>query len=245
MGRGEGWVGGCARTTGWGAGLCWRGEGRKMDPRMREDTGWGRALGKEGRDGLAGMARITGRGRVCVGGGRVSTRGHGMGRDGLAGLCSRGEGWVSACARTTGRGRICVRGGRDGLADARGQAMREDTEGGGMVFARGGYSRGWRREGGWVSACVRTREGVVGERGGMGPRIREDTGRGSGFVPRLRGGRVSTRGWRREDGSPHARGHGGGCWFLCLLLAIVRFPRGGRGSRGLIYEGAMRLYACQ
>ena len=97
--RGEGWVGGCARTTGWGR--CWGWEGKDGSPHAR-----GHGIG----GGFVPRLR----------GGRVSTRGHGGGRWCLRGKAIRGggggkRGWVSACARTTGRGRILVGGGRDGF----------------------------------------------------------------------------------------------------------------------------------
>ena len=272
------------------------GAGRGMDSSMSGGGGWGGgwvpafARTTEGRDGEGfGEGREGWVGAPRLHGGRVSTRGHGGGRS-----CSRGGGMGWRMREDTGRGRVLVRGGRDGLAPpafAGAGFRREDTGGAGrgMDSSMSGGG-GWG--GGWVPAFARTTEGRDGEGFGEG---RE------GWVgaPRLHGGRVSTRGWRRKegwvsacartrrgDGFLHKRGQGteaglcsrgegwvsacvfgrggspreggggkmgprmredteGGCWFLCLLLAIVRFPRGGRGSRGLIYEGAMRLYACQ
>ena len=88
---------------------------------------------------------------------------------------------------------------------------------------RGGY---WGGGEGWVPAYARTREGR-----GMGPRIREDTGRerdgsphtrghgkGEGWVPayartregRGMGPRIREDTGRERDGSPHTRGHGKG-----------------------------------
>ena len=90
---------------------------------------------------------------------------------------------------------------------------------------------------GWVGGLGRTTGwggfGFAG--GGMGWRVREDTGRG-GFVPRLHGGRVSTRG----EGSAGKTG-GAGCWFLCLLLAIVGLSRG-RGEVKDLYMKVPCVY---
>ena len=162
--------------------------------------GWGE--GREGKgDGLP-HARGHGEGRVRP----PPSRGQGFDartRRGT-GLCSRGEGWVGGCARTRDGG---------GAGDGRREGRRDSS-----TSLR---SVGHVRDGG---------NGGVGGRDGMGPRIREDTGRGSGFVPRLRGGRVSTRGWRREDGSPHARGHGGGLLVSVFAACYCAFSSRGAGK---------------
>ncbi len=70
----------------------------------------------------------------------------------------------------------------------------------------GSYSREKRGEG-WVPACARTTaiSRISRRRPRMGPRMREDDGRGKAVreLPLRRRGCVG------EDGSPHARGHGG------------------------------------
>ena len=125
---------------------------------------------------------------------------------GMGGFCpppSRGQGFDARGGRGEG---FALGMGREKM----GPRMREDTERG----------RASSRGEGWVSACARTRDGARGKgRERMGPRIREDTERGrvcppssrgqgfdarttgwGGFVPRLRGGRVSTREGREKMG---------------------------------------------
>ena len=222
--RGEGWVGGFV----FGRGGYSRGQrdgggfgfGRGgMGWRVREGEGYSRGK-REGRDGgwVAG----------CVG-----TRDEG------GFVFARGRGWVSACARTTGRGEGFGEGREgDGLPHARGHG------GGTFVFAGGGM--GWRVHG-MGRVCVRGgRDGLAGSWGRLLAGI---TG-GEGWVGGDGGGMDGrTTGWvgagdgAGEDGSPHARGHGGGrgCWFLCLLLAIVGLSRG-RGEVKDLYMKAPCVY---
>ena len=202
------WVGGNGIRAGGigftGGGMGRRGMGGAKGEAIREDNG------REGMGWRVRGGRLFARTTVSVTTEPVSrdgsphARGHGGGRGKRGGggkrdgfLRSRGrlfagitggEGWVGGFARTTGWGAFVFVGGGMGF----GIRVRE---GGGM---------------GWVPACVRTREGVVGERGGMGPRMREDNGGGkggedTGWV----GGFVFTRGegW---DGFLHSRGHGRG-----------------------------------
>ena len=109
----------------------------------------------------------------------------------------------------------------DGVAGSWGQ-----RDGGGFVFARGGYARGH------------------GGRRKMGPRIREDNGmvgggKGDGAHSGSRGEALREdnrlrhhRTGQQEDGSPHARGHGGG-----------RGKRGGGGKRDGFLRSRGRLFA--
>ena len=180
-GEGDGLAGSRGHGTGRGSGL--RGEafarvaeGRRMGPRMREDTGRGR-WGWEGGFGFGrGKAIREENGRGGMGDGLLDAWGHGT----RAGSCSRG---------------------RDGLAGSWGRLLAGITGGEGWVGGDGGGMDG--RTTGWVGA-----------------------GDGAG-----------------EDGSPHARGHGGGrgCWFLCLLLAIVGLSRG-RGEVKDLYMKAPCVY---
>ena len=183
-------------------GTALRGTGEGMGPRIREDTGG------DGRR-LGTSLRGTGEGM----GPRIrEDKGGGDGRR------------LGTSLRGTGEGM--------------GPRIREDTEGEGRATAgdvASGYGRGdgspHPRGHGWRGG---RRRGTVlrGTEEGMGPRIREDTGGGTGdgwgrrfgvrergWVPasartRTVGGRATARdvasGYGRGDGSPHPRGHGWG-----------------------------------
>ena len=246
----EGWgggsfgAGGFARTTGAGSGSrgedgstregregghsCSRGEGWVGG--MREDNGRGGfvfagegySLAGGRREGDGFLARGHGRGMglspVCTGAGfrREDTGGEGgfgFARGGLAGGV-RGGGGYSRGQEAEGvprRGGYSRGHGRGGFVFA----------GGGMGFCVRVRRAGRREDTGWGRIRGRGRDGLAG--GGMGWRMREDTGRG------------------RDGGEGAGFAGRGGCWFLCLLLAIVGLSRG-RGEVKDLYMKVPCVY---
>ena len=103
-----------------------------------------------------------------------------------------------------------------------------------------------------MGSCMREDTGreLNGERGGMGPRIREDTGRGSGSRPppsRGQGlrddeGLRHHRTGQQEDGSPHARGHGGGLLVSVFAACYCAFSLAGGGEVEDLYMKVPCVY---
>ena len=155
---------------------------------MGSGEGWGRGRLGRGDEGKGGWVPACARTR-----------------DGLAGSCSRGEGWVGgvpyARGQREGLAPSCSRGeGWGGAGDGRREGRRDSS-----TSLR---SVGHVRDGG---------NGGVGGRDGMGSCMREDTGRGC---------------WGEgRDGSPHPRGHGGERGKTRRGVVASVFARGGY-SRG-------------
>ena len=206
---GWGWVPAFARTTGGGEDQFPPTVFARVGSPRDDGDGDGSPPPQGQREGERMNSRLpSSRGQVLrgmMGMGPRLREDNGRGRGWVPAYCLRegrfsagGGGWVPAFARTTG-------GGEDGFPPtvfARVGSPRDDGDGDGSPPSRG------QREGERMNSRLPSSRGQV-LRGmmGMGPRLREDNGRGRGWVPAPVFARAgSSRDDGDGDGSPPSRG---------------------------------------